>query len=50
MTITLNKDGGTKILAKESGLVAALLAKGWKKEAAKKKEVKEVKANTTEGK
>ena len=39
MTVTLKKNGGTKILSKDSGLVEKLIADGWKKS----KEVKEAK-------
>ena len=45
MTIKLTKDGGLKILSKESKLIERLLAEGWKedkpikKESKKKKEV-----------
>ena len=34
--ITLTKNGGTKILSEESGLIEFLLADGWTKKIAKK--------------
>ena len=43
--ITLTKDGGTKILSKDSNLIEILLKTGWKKQAAKK-EVKNVRLST----
>lgn len=46
MTITFTKDGGTKVLSKDSDLIEILLNTGWKKKAAKK-EVKNVKSSTT---
>jgi len=42
MSITLTKDGGTKILSKESGLVEKLLADGWVEPKPKPKKKKEI--------
>jgi hypothetical protein len=40
--IKLTKDGGVKVLSKESGLIAKLLEEGWEEVKAPKKKKKEI--------